>query len=184
MRSALYHSLLVVLTVGTLLLSIHCVSVERLPSHLSSAHRSVNQHDSNVEQQSFDTMAKSVGLAQRIRRGLTPEAAHEVESVHSAQELNPTNDKRPWATGNNMAVWGKRDDVIDDNGRDNKRKWSGGNMAVWGKRKWASGNMAVWGKRSLDDEERKRSDGEEEEDESLHEKKRKWSGERNMAVWG
>jgi len=63
-----------------------------------------------------------------------------------------------------------------ENGEENKRRWSGGNMAVWGKRrlpsdegdtyditdgekrKWSGGNMAVWGKR-------------------------KWSSG-NMAVWG
>jgi hypothetical protein len=91
-------------------------------------------------------------------------------------------EKKKWASGKNMAVWGKRD--VDDVTNDDveKRKWTGNNMAVWGKkRKWSSGKMAGWGQRGGFGEAaagRRWIEGM-----PIEEEKRKWSG-KNMAVWG
>jgi len=206
MQSWFCHCLLVTIFV-TVTVNVQCISVDK-SSRLLSAHRLAQKRniwDSNpdAEHLTHDSKLKYNEEAKRNRRSLSDEAVPE-SSQYPLYGLAPSDDKRSWSTGKNMAVWGKRaqfddvgDDIRDDkrkwtggnmavwgkrdrfideeSPRDEKRKWSGGNMAVWGKRKWSSGNMAVWGKRRADDRE--------EDDESLDEEKRKWS-EKNMAVWG
>jgi len=113
--------------------------------------------------------------------------------------LDKDETKRKWANGKNMAIWGKKrsiEDNDDDVLEEMKRKWKSDNMAVWGKRKWSTGNnMAVWGKRHADDDEEKRNWKSnknmalwgkrdiKEREEFEGEEKRKWAG-KDMAVWG
>jgi len=197
--SSVFIQCLLITFVLALTHHIQCISSNIHTSKLSS---------SGGSNPSGDPRTRSSHVAsKRFRRSVSDEVASDLDSEYSLYRYN----KRPWSTGKNMAVWGKRnqlDDVIDyvrndkrkwgggnmavwgkrdrfndeDVQRDEKRKWGGGNMAVWGKRKWSSGNMAVWGKRSEEEEEKEKKRNDDEE-ESVDEDKRKWN-EKNTAVWG